>query len=130
MTWSRPSLALLSLASAVVMSAALALAAPPPRQPEGEARKAIEERLERLRRGLDTLRRQGVRDPSLADIEVYHKAVVWVLRHGELPDKEDADRALAVLDRGLLRAGQQARGEAPWLEQRGQAVARAYRSRV
>ena len=35
-----------------------------------------------------------------------------------------------ALDRGLLRASQQARGEAPWLNETGQAVVRAYRSRV
>ncbi len=35
-----------------------------------------------------------------------------------------------VLDRGLLRASQQARGDAPWLDQVGQSVVRGYRSRV
>ena len=35
-----------------------------------------------------------------------------------------------ALDRGLLRASQAARGEQPWLGQTGQAVVRAYRSRM
>src|SRR4029077_16752239 len=37
---------------------------------------------------------------------------------------------LEALDRGLLRARQAGEGSSPWLNQRGHAVVRAYRSRI
>src|SRR5262249_47958981 len=66
----------------------------------------------------------------IADAEVYHKAAVWVLKHDEFYQKDAADRALAVLDRGLLRASQLGRGESPWLATPGRSIARGYRSAV
>ncbi len=90
----------------------------------------IKERLAKLEKALAGLRKQGVRDPAYADVEVYRKAVVWLLEHNEFYDKNSAKWALEVLDRGLLRASQQARGEAPWLQQSGLSVVRAHRSRI
>jgi len=92
--------------------------------------KAIKQRTEQLDKELRHLRSIGVRDPFLADIEIYHKAVLWIVSHNEFYHKDSGKWALAVLDRGLLRASQQARGEAPWLAQTGHSVARAYRSTV
>jgi pimeloyl-ACP methyl ester carboxylesterase len=63
-------------------------------------------------------------------VEVYHKAVVWLLRHNEFVHKNTGAWALEVLDRGLLRASQQARGEAPWLQQAGVPVVRGFRSNI
>ena len=70
------------------------------------------------------------RIPSLADIEIFHKAVVWQLRHHEFYNDETGALTLAVLDRGLLRASQRGRGDPPWLENFGFKVAKGYRSRV
>jgi predicted esterase len=122
-------LLLAGLAALIVLAAR---AAPPekPFLPDPAALKVIDERSDRLGRALAELRRLGVSDAILTDIEIYHKAAAWAVRHGELSGAEASKRALAVLDRGLLRASQQARGESPWLNQVGCAVARGYRSRL
>jgi pimeloyl-ACP methyl ester carboxylesterase len=105
--------------------------APPAAKPPDEATlKAIAAKTEKLERAILTLRKLGVRDPALADIEIFHKAAVWIVRHGEFYQANFGDWTLAVLDRGLLRASQMAQGELPWLNVRGQEVVRGYRSRV
>jgi pimeloyl-ACP methyl ester carboxylesterase len=120
------------LAGLIPFAALIALAAPPekPSLPDPVVLKTIDERCNRLDRALAELRRLGASDPILADIEVYLKAALWAVRHGELRRPEDAERTLAALDRGLLRASQQARGETPWLNLAGCAVVRGYRSRL
>src|SRR5690606_15027368 len=50
--------------------------------------------------------------------------------HGEFYTRDAGKATLDVLDRGLLRAAQQARGESPWIGQTGRSVIRAYRSQV
>jgi len=105
-------------------------APPEPIKPSEEVLKKIEERKDKLTRNIQQLRRLNVRDPNLADIEVYLKAANWITRHNEFYQKEFADWTLEALDRGLLRASQQAMGEAPWYYQPGVAVVRGYRSQL
>ncbi len=125
------SLALVGFLTVLAGLATAAQYAPPPSQaPDSATRKAIEERIGKLEQVLEQLRRQGAADPFLADVEVCHKAAVWILRQEEFYQKAATDWTLTVLDRGLLRASQQARGEAPWMNQVGFSVAHAYRSRV
>ncbi|MFN4258933.1 MAG: prolyl oligopeptidase family serine peptidase [Gemmataceae bacterium] len=126
-----------SIVCVVVISASLwaglpaqDFAPPPALKLEAGQFQEIQAKTARLDKMLTALRRQGLRDPLLADVEVYHKAAVWISRHNEFYTKETADWTLAVLDRGLLRASQLAQGEAPWLQHTGYDVARAYRSRV
>jgi len=95
-----------------------------------EARQAVELRLRDLDGQIDKLKRQGTRDPVLAELEIYPRAVRMVLAHGEFFNKNYPAWIDDVLDRGTLRAKQAARGDAPWQRQAGQAVVRAYRSRV
>jgi dienelactone hydrolase len=118
----------LSLAAAALLAAAADK--PKPSLPDPVALKTIDERGERLARNIAELRRLGVPDAILTDIEVYHKAALWAVRLGELRRPEDAERTLAALDRGLHRASQGARGDSPWLQQTGFAVVRGYRSRI
>src|SRR5947207_2208974 len=77
----------IATAGLVVLLLAAAAAAqydpPPAKTPDKETLAAIAERTARLGNGLTTLQRQGVRDPVLADIEVYHKAAEWTSRHNE-----------------------------------------------
>jgi predicted esterase len=115
---------------ATALAGASAFAPPPVNPPARETLQAIEQRTQQLAAALDRLRKQGVRDPALAEIEVYHKAAVWILRHNQFYGKTPGEWTLAVLDRGLLRASQQARGETPWWQQTGHSVAHAYRSRL
>lgn len=125
------------LLPAVCLTVALAAAAPPkdappaPPPPDAETLKALTDQAKKLDTQIGILRRQGASDPALADVEIYHKAAEWIFKHGEFGQKGAGPEAVRqALDRGQLRANQQARGEAPWLYQTGQAVARAYRSRV
>jgi hypothetical protein len=105
--------------------------APPAAKPPDETTlKTIVAKTEKLERAILALRKQGLRDPALADIEIFHKAAVWIVRHGEFYQPTFAEWTLTVLDRGLLRANLLAQGELPWLQQFGQETVRGYRSRV
>ena len=102
--------------------------APPP--PDAAVVKALGQQVDKLERKIATLQRLGVADPYLAEVEIYHKAAIWVLEHKEFNQKGIADWTREILDRGLLRAAQQERGETPWLLSDRPDVSRAYRSRI
>lgn len=101
---------------------------PPNKVPDAALLKTMKAKTEKLGQAIATLRRQGLRDPLLADVEIYHKAAVWIVRHEEFFTPESGAQTIDVLDRGLLRANQLAEGEGPWLRQTGMVVPRAYRS--
>jgi len=105
-------------------------APPAAKPPDPAVLKNIIAKTEKLDKHLSLLRKQGVRDPGLGDVEIHLKAAQWIVRHGEWYQPNFADWTLDVLDRGLLRASQLAQGEIPWMQQTGQEVLRAYRSRV
>ncbi|WP_435017384.1 alpha/beta hydrolase-fold protein [Tundrisphaera sp. TA3] len=68
---------------------------------------------------------------ALADAEVYHKAAVWIVRHGDFREAKDVARTLKGLDRGLERARALGEGKRPWAEPGVTgSVPRGYRSRV
>jgi dienelactone hydrolase len=115
---------------AAALTPALSFPPPKPTPPEKATLKTIETRSEQLAAAVDRLRRKGVGDPALSDIEVFLQAARRTVRHGEWYHKNSADWCLAALDEGLLRASQQARGEAPWWQVAGGPVVRGYRSRV
>ena len=98
--------------------------------PSADTLKQLAARTDELGRLIGKLKSLGVRDPLLADVEVYYKAAVFIQRHGEFYDKDAAKWTLDALDRGMLRATQQGRGEAPWLNMPGVSVVRGYRSAV
>ncbi len=69
-------------------------------------------------------------DFLLAEVEIYHKALDWLLRDDEeLHRRIYAHDALNISQTGLARAAALEGGEAPWTKERGK-VARAYRSRI
>jgi dienelactone hydrolase len=122
-----------SIVAVWVLSAAVLPAQydpPPVKPPDAAVLKAIAAKQEKLENAIAILRKQGVRDPGLADLEIYHKAAAWIVRHNEFYQPNFGEWTLDVLDRGLLRASQLAMGEAPWLHQTGHSVVRAYRSRI
>jgi predicted esterase len=127
----------LTLAAAAVLFVASAVAAqsqnfapPQPKVPDAETRQTITQRTKALGEAVADLAAAGVRDPFLADVAVYHKAAEWLARHGEFYQEDTAKQAIAVLDRGLLRATFARRGETPWLFQPAISSVRGYRSRV
>lgn len=103
---------------------------PNAKPPDKATQEAIVAKVRQLGQALSVMQRQGVRDPVFADVEIYHKAADWTVRHNEFYSDQFGAWTMAVLDRGLLRASQALRGESPWLNQTGAASARAYRSRV
>lgn len=105
--------------------------APPPGSlPPPETLKEIQSKTNRLGKMIASLRRQGVRDPALADVEIFHQAAVAIVEHQEFFQKDSAAATLAVLDRGLLRARFLSTGETPWTQAIGHAAPRGYRSRI
>jgi hypothetical protein len=103
--------------------------APPGKPPAPEVLKAIKDKTDKLGKMVAALRKHGVRDPGLADTEIYHEAAVKIVEHNEFFSADAGAWTLDVLDRGLLRAHLLSAGEAPWALVTG-SVARAYRSRL
>jgi predicted esterase len=121
----------LVLSAGVLIAAPPAQYAPPPTvKPGAEVLKKIEERQDKLNRMLRQLRQLGVKDPILADIEIYAKAAEWIVRHNEFYHKDAAEWTVEALERGLFRASQQAQGEIPWYYQTGSTVVHGYRSQI
>jgi dienelactone hydrolase len=122
------------LAAAALLTATVVLAqsfAPPPSKPPKESvLKTITAKIVKLDRALRALRRQKIRDPWIAEIEIYLKAATWVVRENEFYQPETAAWTIEALDRGYVRARQVAQGESPWVNAVGHPVIRAYRSRI
>lgn len=69
-------------------------------------------------------------EPVRSDVEIYHKAAEWIVRHGEWLHADSGKWTLAVLDQGLQRAADAAQGKAPWREPAGKTASFGYRSIV
>lgn len=65
-----------------------------------------------------------------SDVEIYLKAAEWIVRHEEWFHADSGKWTLAVLDQGLQRASDAAKGKAPWRDPAGKTVSFAYRSKV
>jgi predicted esterase len=103
---------------------------PPPFPPTAETMKEIKTKTDRLGKAISFLRKQSVRDPALADVEIFHQAAVAIVEHQEFFQKDSGAVTLAVLDRGLLRAKFLSSGDTPWMNSVGYSVPRGYRSRL
>src|SRR3954453_6108738 len=120
----------LATAAAGLLSAQQSYAPPPAQAPAEAVLKTIAAKAEKLADRLQKLRRNGLPDPQLAEVEIYSKAALWITRHNEFYHKDAADWTLEALDRGMLRICDLEGGDAPWLQQKGRSVVRAYRSRI
>jgi hypothetical protein len=108
---------------------------PPAKTPDAGTLKAITDKSIDLYKKIKQLQKQGVSDPWLAEIEIYHKAAAWIVKHNEFFQEDAAKWTLEALDRGLLRAALVQGGEIPppWVNltrTKGAPVIRAYRSRL
>lgn len=65
----------------------------------------------------------------LPDVQIYHKAVDWALRHDEFFSTNEVATARDLLKRGGERAQALREGKTPWLAQTG-LVVRAYQSKI
>lgn len=105
-------------------------APPKSNAPDETTAKAIAAKTAELRKAIDALRRQGVRDPWLADVEIFENAARAIVQHDEFYHKDSGAWTLDTLDKGLLRARMLSTGDTPWARVSGQSVVRGYRSRV
>ncbi len=89
----------------------------------------IQGKLTELGKRISLLRANADRE-LLLDVEVYYKAVQWLLRYPEeFYNKNYVTSAITVLDQGLARAWEMDTGKAQWPSRKGR-IGRAYRSRV
>jgi predicted esterase len=120
----------LALGGMLLLVEAAQYAPPPPVKPSEDILKNIDEHKEKLDAALRLLRREGIQDPFLADIEVYLKAATWITQHNEFYDKDSGQWTVEALERGLLRAALLKQGEWPWYQRTGSAVVHGYRSAI
>jgi hypothetical protein len=109
--------------------------------PDPALLKTIQQKTAELADLLGALRRQGVADLLLADVEIFYSAANNIMRHQEFfpaksaPGKPadgnpSAKATIEVLDKGLLRARSLAAGQATWFPATGHTIVRGYRSRI
>src|SRR4051812_34296678 len=102
---------------------------PPAKTPDAATLKQIHERTAVLKQAVTA----AVKDlPAVhrADLEVYVKAAEWIVRHQEWYTADSGKQTLAVIEQGIKRAESTNGGKTPWLEPKGRAVARGYRSGI
>ncbi|HSU53361.1 MAG TPA: prolyl oligopeptidase family serine peptidase [Candidatus Dormibacteraeota bacterium] len=113
-------------------------AAPPHIPPPGIAlpesdRKELETGAASLRGKINDLAKAVSSNPELEsrlpDLEIFHKAVDWVLRYDEFFDAKQISFAKKLLTQGDERANQLRSGQTPWLQATG-LVVRGYRSKL
>jgi hypothetical protein len=68
-----------------------------------------------------------VDDPS---VKVFHKAAVWIVKHGEWYTEKSGQQTLDVLKAGLARAKAASEGKKPWLDARDKPIALGYQSEI
>ncbi len=107
---------------------------PPPGIPVPEAeRKELESGLKQLTQEILSLRQQekygSFIKRILPDVEIFHKAVDWALRHDEFFKKREFLEAKELLATGLERAKYLKQGKMPWAYKNG-LIVRGYRSRI
>ncbi len=98
-----------------------------------DTRIALRERTDALGQAIDQLRDQLTETPPLLrflpDVQVYHKAVDWALRHSLFFKEGEFKTAEELLAEGTERAKQLANGKTPWTRQPG-LIVRGYISRL
>src|SRR5262249_10736127 len=98
-----------------------------------EERADLTSGIEELGKEIETVRKQLQSKPGLLgllpDVQIFHNAVRYALKHNEFYDRKEIDVARPHLKRGLERAKQLREGKAPWTTATG-LVVRGYVSRI
>jgi hypothetical protein len=102
---------------------------PPPKTPDAATLKKIAEGQAKLKDAVAAADKK-VDEIHRADLEIYVKAVDWIVRHQEWYTSDSGKQTLAVIEQGIKRAESAMDGKMPWLEPKGRSVARGYRSRI
>jgi predicted esterase len=101
---------------------------PPAKTPDAATLTKIEEQTAKLKAAVTEATKKVPKHE--ADLAIYVKAAEWIVRHQEWFTADSGKQTLAVIEQGLKRAEAAKEGKTPWLELRGQSVARGYRSIV
>lgn len=101
----------------------------PATTPDDAIIKSIKEKRDELGKAITSLRRQGMPDAVMADVEVFEKAADWIVKHGEWYQKEYGQWTQDAIAQGMERVKQLKQGQTPWLKEPGRSV-RGYRSRI
>lgn len=118
------------LGAAVLLCAQAPKPVPPPHQLTGDEKAEIIGGITELGKRISLIRAQQHDAALLADVEIYHKALAWMLRYPEeVYNRNYVGFARVVIAKGLDRARSLEKGQAPWTTRKGH-VPRAYRSRV
>lgn len=102
---------------------------PAARTPDAATLQKIADQTAKLRQ-VTAAAAQRLPEIHRADLEVYVKAVDWIVRHNEWFTADSGKQTLAVIDQGLRRAESATGGHTPWLKPQGRSVARGYRSNI
>ncbi|RYD66463.1 MAG: hypothetical protein EOP84_31180, partial [Verrucomicrobiaceae bacterium] len=106
---------------------------PPGIEVPADVRSELSAGVEALGKEIAGLEMELANKPSLAaaipDVQVFHKAVDWALRYGEVFDVKQIAVAKKQLALGLERAKALREGVVPWNGQTG-LVVRGYRSKI
>ena len=97
--------------------------------PSPEQASELRRRIALLEVRLQELRKRNVEDAALVEVEIFHKAAVWIERFNEYFRRDSVDQTLALLDIGLARAADLDAGKLSWTAATGRVI-RAYRSRL
>src|SRR5215213_8537210 len=76
-------------------------------------RAELEKGVKELEDRIAPLRRSDAKQ-ELPNVEIYHKAVDWALRHNEIFDAKQIPTAKDLLKQGLARVEALEKGETPW----------------
>ncbi len=99
-------------------------------QPNEQELAQIKDKTAQLAARIDELRKNPKTHELLPDVEIYLRGAVNIVRFKEFYSKDSVKWTLAALDRGMERAAQLAKGDAPWTTLGKQNVLRAYRSAI
>jgi hypothetical protein len=105
-------------------------APPPVTKPDEVALEQIRLKTQKLNAEVARLRAAKVPDDVVIEVEVYARAAENIVRFDEWFSKDSVKWTQTTLDRGLERAKQAEGGKAPWRDEAGRWVCRAYRSLV
>ena len=92
-------------------------------------RESLEAGITELGDAIESLKKKKDIGDLIPDVEIYHKAVCYILEGRQFYKKSDFAMARSLLEQGMKRANQLLDGEAPWTEQKG-LVVRGYRSKI
>src|ERR1051325_7629717 len=101
-----------------------------PYEPTAEEQQQLLAKAAQLDIAVKGLRAKKVDQALLADVEIYRKAVEWLIRYPEeFYTKAYFSNALSVLDTGMARARELEQNKPSWVSSKGR-FSLAYRSRV